>query len=68
MSNWHSDKIESMKSKCDSSLRYIIKDCMEAAKAAQNLGNEAAEGRYLDELHYASMELAKRLKGEKPGG
>lgn len=59
--NWHSQKIEAMKTKSINSLRYIINDCAEAAKCAQNLGNFEAEGKYLDEMHYASMELKKRI-------
>lgn len=65
MSNWHSDKMEEMKHKSEHSLRFIIEDCMEAAKAAKSLGNEIAEGRYLDEMHYASMELRARREKSK---
>ncbi len=64
MSNWHSDKMAEMKHKTVDSLRYIIKDCREAAEAANSLGNDVAEGRYIDAMHYASMELKKRLDKE----
>ena len=58
--NWHSSKMEEMKSKSIDSLYYIINDCKEAAAAAKDLGNYEAEGRYSDEMHYACMELKKR--------
>jgi len=62
MNTWHSDKMDSMKSKSICELEYIAKDCYRAARCAQDLGNAEAEGRYLDEMHYAHMELAKRRK------
>lgn len=62
--SWHSRTMAAMKTKSDESLRYIIKDAREAAKAARTLGNNAAEGRYEDEAHYAAMELTKRQKAK----
>jgi hypothetical protein len=57
---WHTRTMEAMRMKSEDQLRFIITDAREAAKAAQNLGNAAAEGKYLDEMHYASMELKRR--------
>lgn len=60
MSNWHSETMKAMKGRSIESLEYVIKDCREAAEAAKSLGNATSEGRYLDEMHYACMELKKR--------
>lgn len=62
MQNWHTTKMNSMKTKTICELEYIAKDCYEAALCAQDLGDAEAEGRYLDERHYALMELHKRRK------
>ena len=59
---WHTRTMAAMKSKPVASLLFIIKDAAEAAKAAKSLGNDQSEGRYLDEMHYASMELQRRRK------
>lgn len=60
--NWHTAKMESMKSKSIESLYYIIKDCNEAAACAESMGDYERAGRYTDEMHYAVMELANRQK------
>lgn len=62
---WHRETMKQMKSRCDASLRYIIKDAREAAACADSLGNAEGAGRYLDEACYAEMEIARRQKGEK---
>lgn len=62
---WHTKTMAAMREKSNDSLKFIIKDAGEAARAAQNLGNTVAEGKYQDEVHYASMEL-KRRKDEMP--
>jgi hypothetical protein len=57
--NWHRDTIASFKKKPDEQLRYIIKDCREAAKAGIDLYNPKV-GQYLDTALYAEQELANR--------
>lgn len=48
-----------LQTKTTAELRFIIKDAMAAEKAMPN-GPKA--GYYLDEVSYASMELAKRAR------
>lgn len=57
--NWHSETIESMKSKSIESLLFIQKDAYEAAMIGETINNPKA-GQYMDEFHYASMEIKKR--------
>lgn len=45
-------------------LQYIQRDAYEAAQCAQQLGNYAAECRYLDEVNDASSELYRRKQQE----
>lgn len=64
-SNWHSDTMKAMKSKPIESLMFIMNDATAAAKCAQDLGNEAQAGQYIDEAHYAGMELRKRQEAAR---
>ncbi|MGZ8887991.1 MAG: hypothetical protein ACXW1D_00365 [Halobacteriota archaeon] len=50
------------KNKSFAELQYIMKDASEAAKCAQELGNAAAESKYLDQVNDAATELYKRRK------
>jgi len=58
----HTEYPKSLRQKTDAALHYIIKDAGEAAKAAQGM-ESGNEGYYLDEQHYAAMELQRRKKG-----
>lgn len=58
MSNWHSDEMKRMAKRSTDSLHYIIKDCREAAEAGKGFNPKV--GQYLDQIHYANMELRKR--------
>lgn len=42
-------------------LNYAIKDCLEASRAAGNLGKPVAEGRYCDEAYTYMDERVRRL-------
>jgi len=61
MTNWHSQTMERFSKLSNESLVYIRDDAAAAAKAGQEIDNPKT-GQYLDEVHYASMELAKRRK------
>lgn len=64
--SWHTKTMEAMKSKSDSSLRFIIKDATEAADVGEkNDPPNPKSGQYRDEAHYASMEIQRRKKGGK---
>ena len=56
---WHSETIESYKSKTIESLTHIIWDCEQAIKA---LPQNPKCPQYQDEIHYASMEIASRCR------
>lgn len=58
----HTEYPKSLKNKSDESLRFIIKDASDAERANPE-GDKA--GYYLDEMFYAAMELARRLKARK---
>jgi len=58
----HKTYPELMKKKTISELCYIIKDARAAADAMPDGPNN---GYYWDEVHYASMELRKREKGDR---
>ena len=53
----HADYQKALRNKTEDQLRYIAKDAREAAEAMPE-GENA--GFYLDEVHYCSMELARR--------
>jgi len=53
----HTEYMRKVKNLCEASLRYIIQDCREAIEA---MPNNPKNGYYADEIHYCSMELAKR--------
>lgn len=57
------------KSKTKEQLRYIIDDATLAAQAMQSIGNNAAEGKYRDQVNDACSELYRRsiklLKGKR---
>jgi hypothetical protein len=53
----HAECQERVKTMTDESLRYTIQDCKNAIAAMPN-GHKV--GYYTDEIHYCSMELAKR--------
>jgi hypothetical protein len=55
----HEEYQKTLQSKNIAELRFIIKDAHEAERAMPN-GPKA--GYYLDEISYASMELAKRAR------
>lgn len=57
--NWHTKTMASFRDKGNDSLKFIQRDAHEASKA--NPDNPKA-GQYMDEVHYASMELAARAK------
>jgi len=63
--NWHSRTMGKFKTYSDEQLRFVIKDAGEASKNAQDMGNEKKAGQYLDEVHYAAMELKKRQDAAK---
>ena len=46
------------------SLRYVVKDCQEAAQAMRGW-NPKREGFYLDQASTFGQELTKRMKGNK---
>jgi hypothetical protein len=46
------------------SLRYVVKDCKEAAQAMRGW-NPDREGYYLDQASTFGQELTKRMKGNK---
>ena len=53
----HTEYPKTLKSKDNSSLRFIINDCQQAIAAMPDNPNC---GYYADEIHYCAMELAKR--------
>lgn len=55
----HSSYQESLKSKSDDELRYIIQDCKKALEAFPENPNA---GYYQDEIHYCAQELKNRSK------
>lgn len=55
--NWHTKTMAAFRDKSNDSLAFIRQDASYAAKA--NPDNPKA-GQYMDEVHYASMELKKR--------
>ena len=55
--NWHTKTMAAFKDKSNDALKFIQQDAAAAAKANPN--NPKA-GQYMDEVHYASMELKKR--------
>jgi len=59
--NWHTRTMARMKDRSNDSLRFILRDASEAARAMRGM-NSAKEGQYLDEAPYASMELNARAK------
>jgi hypothetical protein len=60
--NWHTRTMAQYEDKPNAALFFICKDAMEAAFAAKDLGNAEAEGKYLDQVHYARMEINKRIQ------
>lgn len=56
--NWHSKTMAAYKDKSNDSLRFIARDASAAAKAMPQ-GKKA--GQYMDETHYANMELRSRM-------
>jgi len=60
--NWHTATMARFKTLPLESLYFIRDDAAAAAKAGESIGNPKV-GQYLDEVHYASMEIAKRQKG-----
>ena len=57
--NWHTKTMAAFKDKSNDSLKFIRQDAHEASMA--NPDNPKA-GQYMDEVHYAGMELSKRQK------
>jgi hypothetical protein len=61
--------VNDYKRKTKEQLRYIIDDATLAARAMQSIGNNAAEGKYRDQVNDACSELYKRsinvLKGKR---
>lgn len=57
--NWHTKTMAAFRDKSNDSLKFIRQDASEAAVAMRDV-NPKKEGQYLDEAHYASMELNKR--------
>jgi hypothetical protein len=61
--------VNDYKRKTKEQLRYIIDDATLAAQAMQSIGNNAAEGKYRDQVNDACSELYKRsinvLKGKR---
>ena len=53
----HAEYQKRVKTMTDYSLRYVMRDCKQAIEAMPN-GHKV--GYYTDEIHYCSMELAKR--------
>lgn len=60
--NWHTKTMAAFRDKSNDSLAFIRQDASEAAKAKPD--NPKA-GQYMDEVHYASMELKKRQPTKK---
>lgn len=56
---WHSQTMAAFAKKTDDQLRFIIKDAGEAARLGEKINNPKV-GEYMDEVHYAQMELRKR--------
>lgn len=56
----HAAYQKALKGKTAAELHYIVKDAGEAAAANPTSPNN---GYYLDEVHYASMELRRRQPG-----
>jgi hypothetical protein len=56
----HAQLQTAMRRKSVPQLRYIIRDCRETLRCWPDHPNE---GHYLDEIHYAAMELARREEG-----
>lgn len=57
--NWHSDYIAKTRTMSVESLRYVLNDAYQAAKAGEEIGNPKV-GQYWDEYHYCNMELKRR--------
>ncbi len=57
--NWHSETMKRFKSMSTESLHYVRQDARLAAIAGETINNPKV-GQYLDEVHYANMELRKR--------
>ena len=57
----HIEYPKSLRSKPTASLYFIMKDAREAAEA-NPMGENA--GYYLDEVHYAAMEIKRRQEGK----
>ena len=57
MDNWHSQTMKNFKAKKPEELCYIIQDCKQAIEA---MPDGFKVGVYMDEIHYAGMELKKR--------
>ncbi len=55
----HAEYQKRVKKMDDSALRHVIQDCKDAIKAYPDNPNC---GYYQDEIHYCSMELARRKK------
>lgn len=60
MSNWHSETIKRFKTLSVESLKYILVDAYAAAVAGETINNPKT-GQYWDQVHYASMELKRRV-------
>lgn len=60
--NWHSEYMKKVKVLCTHALIYIISDCRNAIRAYPE---NPKCGQYEDEIHYCSMELARRRKMSK---
>ena len=62
-------QINDYKRKTKEQVRYIIDDATLAAQAMQSIGNNAAEGKYRDQVNDACSELYRRsiklLKGKR---
>ena len=58
----HAEYPKTLKSKSESSLRYIISDCKNALQAYPE---NPKSGYYQDEIHYCALELAARRKNTK---
>jgi hypothetical protein len=61
--NWHTTTMNAMKTKSVDELIFIRNDATAAAEVGETYGNPKS-GQYRDEAHYASMELAKRVKAD----
>jgi hypothetical protein len=58
--NWHTKKMNDLKTKSMDSLDFIRDDALEAAKTGDGWNPKA--GQYWDEYHYACMEINSRKK------